>query len=540
MNLDLFSFSDSLTQTQLLQLQIATHVSSAIGILGALTTLTTYAVSSRYRGSAMARLAAGMAIGDLVGVGAKALGPLGFSQGSQSTLCQAQAVLQQWGDLSSILWTATIALNLLLILWKRKTRAEMGRYERAFQLLSFLLPLPLALAPLWLGRALGVSGSTATSLYGDAELWCWFSHESGYARYIFFYGELWLVFLLNLLTYLFVGRVVWKQTRTSPQALSPHAGPVDGGRKVSGSGPHPPTLPSQFSVGSVRPLRPSKPLKAAKVRYARNTSLYLLAFLMTWLPGTLYRALRHLLTPTSAFAFLFAMAILSPIRGMTNCLVYLYLSRTTRERSDSNSSSPTCSFHSGASLDPPDLGDLSAFGNGKCLTPEPTRGKVHFSRIFANKAQHRETASHMAPNGPGAPKSTSPASVMHRQILPLPVAHQAIHRPSMLEQPVPSTCPPPPPPRYQPYTSPTAALMHRPQGCASPPPPPPAARHQAYRPVQGAHFTPGQDAPLPLSSNPRPHYPGPAGMDKGVSTTPYPPPPRPESTWNLGLYGGEY
>ncbi|RKP14020.1 hypothetical protein BJ684DRAFT_15628 [Piptocephalis cylindrospora] len=268
-------------------------ITGTLGIIGALSTILGYSFIPTLR-TTLSRLVLCMAFADLVAVTAKTIGRAGPDRGALSPLCQAQGAFMSWGDVSSVLWTATISFNLLMVMCFRKTVETVKSWERWYILICYLVPIPFAVAPLFLGDHDPVSGRYFP-MYGEADLWCWISPKFPLARTLLFYALLWTIFLGNFFIYLFVGRILWRQT------------------------------------ASVQRHRARGISEQKRFIYGKNTSLYVLIYLITWAPSTIFRA-HSLFFPNASpiFGLALAMAIISPIRGLTSAIVYFFVSWRTR------------------------------------------------------------------------------------------------------------------------------------------------------------------------------------------------------------------
>ncbi|KAI9225780.1 MAG: hypothetical protein DHS80DRAFT_19794 [Piptocephalis tieghemiana] len=282
-----------LTEQQQRIIHYTVPITGTLGIIGALSTILGYSFIPTLR-TTLSRLVLCMAFADLIAIIAKTIGRAGPDRGALSPLCQFQGALMSWGDVSSILWTTTISLNLLMVMYFRKTVDTVKSWEHWYILTCYLIPIPFAVIPLFLGEHDPVSGRYFP-MYGEADLWCWISPRFPLARTLLFYGLLWIVFLFNMFIYFFVGRILWKQT------------------------------------ASVQRHRARGISEQKRFIYGKNTSLYVLIYLITWAPSTIFRA-HSLLYPRSppVFGLALAMAIISPLRGLTSAIVYFFVSWRTR------------------------------------------------------------------------------------------------------------------------------------------------------------------------------------------------------------------
>ncbi|KAJ4484835.1 hypothetical protein C8J55DRAFT_30014 [Lentinula edodes] len=133
------------------------------------------------------------AIGGMIDV--KWVADAGVTEGS---LCTAQGILKQMGDVGVALSSATIALHTFCVLVLRRNAT--ARTAAAVLIL------------IWIFIALIVGLSIAThkgkDYYGDTEYWCWITGHYGFERIALEYFWLWLAGCINLVCYGIMALVV--------------------------------------------------------------------------------------------------------------------------------------------------------------------------------------------------------------------------------------------------------------------------------------------------------------------------------------------
>ncbi|KAK9765251.1 hypothetical protein K7432_006564 [Basidiobolus ranarum] len=265
------------TESQLNVLQYVTKVTASLSLVGTITSICAFLFWRRFQ-TATARLVFFMAISDLMSVTAKFIGRWGIAAGTDSFLCQFQAGAMQWGDISSILWTAMISLNLVFILYMELGLEDVLKFEKYYVVICYSAGIVMAVVPLF------IDSNDGKNLYGDATIWCWITGTHPYHQLAFLFIPLWIIFAFNLIIYLWVGRLIWQKSKD-----------------VTGSS-----------------------LTHYKYVYGKNVSLYLLAFIIVWTPGTLNR-IYLMSTGDSFFPFALLQAVFSPLRGFINFAAYFYL-----------------------------------------------------------------------------------------------------------------------------------------------------------------------------------------------------------------------
>mmetsp|Transcript_25529 Transcript_25529/g.82260 ORF Transcript_25529/g.82260 Transcript_25529/m.82260 type:complete len:319 (-) Transcript_25529:52-1008(-) len=109
--------------------------------------------------------------------------------------CYLTAVMSQYFDVATFLWTACIAFNIHQVLVKNVGHAVEG-YQKFYHMLCWGLPAVLA----------GIAG--IANVYGDSGNWCWIRHDRQWARLTFFYAPLVIVFCYNAMVFYFTVRAV--------------------------------------------------------------------------------------------------------------------------------------------------------------------------------------------------------------------------------------------------------------------------------------------------------------------------------------------
>lgn len=223
----------------------------------------------------------------------KGLGRLGPAAGNASLLCQAQAAIMQWGDISSILWISVMSGNVLLVLCFKKGLTDLREYEKWYLLLCYGLPIFLAVPPLFVRDPL---------MYADTNLWCWISDDYKDLRMYLFFIPLWIIFFLNVAAFLTAGHTFWKRSAE-----------LRGASKNS--------------------------LFTYRKTYAQNISIFIVAFIITWTPSTISRVYTFV-NGNPSFPLSLCQSIVSPLRGFINFIAFFYMS-WYRGHSDRQAASTT-------------------------------------------------------------------------------------------------------------------------------------------------------------------------------------------------------
>jgi len=196
------------TPSQANLLEFTVRFSSILGILGAACTILAYIFHPPFRRSVISRLALSIAVSDLISISAQSLGRLGPDSGSDSFICLAQAVLQQYGQLSAVLFIACIARQLQLVVQGRLTASEIRRRDRWFIPVSVLLALASSIAPLF------VHDDHGSPVYGDGYLWCYITSNAAKFYWILYVPKMVVgAGCIAVLVYARVDGWMWRRRR---------------------------------------------------------------------------------------------------------------------------------------------------------------------------------------------------------------------------------------------------------------------------------------------------------------------------------------
>ena len=121
-------------------------------------------------------------------------------------LCAIQAFCTQLFVFASLLFNASIALNIALLLARRISTDDLRKLEKVYQL-NWLVALLTALVPVFLQK------DGKGRVYGDSTLWCWISNPYAILRMYFFFGPMWILFIFNLVVYGIAGKIIWGNTK---------------------------------------------------------------------------------------------------------------------------------------------------------------------------------------------------------------------------------------------------------------------------------------------------------------------------------------
>eukprot|EP01138_Halocafeteria_seosinensis_P009201 gb/GECG01009403.1/.p1 GENE.gb/GECG01009403.1/~~gb/GECG01009403.1/.p1 ORF type:complete len:438 (+),score=38.00 gb/GECG01009403.1/:1-1314(+) len=117
--------------------------------------------------------------------------------GSKITpLCAAQATMESFFELSSILWTSAIAATLYMSVFMRLPATRIRSSFKYMVLVCQGIPLVLTAVPGALGK------------FGPAGAWCWINKDEQGWRWGQFFAPLWLAIIFNAVVYIMIIRKI--------------------------------------------------------------------------------------------------------------------------------------------------------------------------------------------------------------------------------------------------------------------------------------------------------------------------------------------
>lgn len=109
-----------------------------------------------------------------------------------TSLCIAQAAMESFFELSSILWTSAIAATLYMSVFLRLPAVRIQSYFKYMVLICQGVPLLLTILP------------GALDKFGPAGAWCWIPSNYQGWRWAQFFAPLWLAIVFNAVVYVIV------------------------------------------------------------------------------------------------------------------------------------------------------------------------------------------------------------------------------------------------------------------------------------------------------------------------------------------------
>ncbi|CAK7206234.1 hypothetical protein SEUCBS139899_009021 [Sporothrix eucalyptigena] len=177
---------------------------ASLSMIGVLLIIATFALFKRLRTvpntfilfASMANIGASTA--SLIGLS-------GIAQGSESTLCRAQAFLLEMFMQSDPWWSFAMAFNVYLVFFHSANPTMFRRHLWVYCLVCFGLPMIPAIVCLY------IQSSAKGPVYGDATLWCWIGDSWNALRIYSYYIPIWVCIFLSAVIYVAVGYHVFHQ-----------------------------------------------------------------------------------------------------------------------------------------------------------------------------------------------------------------------------------------------------------------------------------------------------------------------------------------
>jgi hypothetical protein len=116
--------------------------------------------------------------------------------------------------MSSIFWTMVMSMNLLLVLFTRRSARDLEALEKYYFFLCFGFPFAMAFVPI-------LFSSGPNPVYGPEMLRCWISNQWPVLRLSLFYAPIWVIFLFNLSVYITAGSFILDKSRYAGGSDSP-------------------------------------------------------------------------------------------------------------------------------------------------------------------------------------------------------------------------------------------------------------------------------------------------------------------------------
>ena len=279
------------------------------------------------------------------------------------------------------LWNLAMAINVYMTIFRNYNAAQLKRLEWKYHIMAYGLPFVVALS------CLLIQTSSRGKIYGPATLWCWIDIKWVALRVALCYGPSWLCILVAWGIYIIAGRAIFTKRRqlrafsapTRPQIIAVE-NPFtsfktteilitseladikpqnysnifskldDKGRPTSqtpGLGQYTVTINSapmspEPTIQSLGP-RPASSRNSDKIHqqlqqrknraameantaawgYTKCAILFFVSLLVTWVPSSINRLYSLAHPDLISVPFTYASAVVLPLMGFWNCVIYI-------------------------------------------------------------------------------------------------------------------------------------------------------------------------------------------------------------------------
>ncbi|KAI1405662.1 family A G protein-coupled receptor-like protein [Hypoxylon fuscum] len=194
-----------LTPGQLEAINVIERVGSVFSISGCLFIILTFIYSKAFH-KPINRLVFYASFGNLM-TNVGTLMSTEFVTSIDSFGCQFQGFLIQMFLPADAFWTLAMALNVYLTFYHKFDAVRLRRMEIWYLLCCYGIPFIPALTYIF------VATEKNGRMYGNATLWCWVSSGWDVFRIATFYGPIWLVILITMFIYIRAGGEIYKKRK---------------------------------------------------------------------------------------------------------------------------------------------------------------------------------------------------------------------------------------------------------------------------------------------------------------------------------------
>eukprot|EP01094_Clydonella_sp_ATCC50884_P014655 TRINITY_DN2512_c0_g2_i1.p1 TRINITY_DN2512_c0_g2~~TRINITY_DN2512_c0_g2_i1.p1 ORF type:complete len:357 (+),score=109.86 TRINITY_DN2512_c0_g2_i1:150-1073(+) len=218
-------------------------------------------------GKLASRLIFWMALSSLVTACMNLINPLNYI----TVICWIQGMVMQFSQMSTFLWTCTIATNLFVVVVLKFDKKEVLALEKWYHIMVWTSAFVFWLVPL------------LTLNYGSAGLWCWITDRAWGAwwRFLCFYFPLYIFIVWIIFAYFAISFKIWYTFRGTAAAK-----------------------------------------KSKDFKIIRRLALYPIAFVIIWIFPIINRAQNWIDPQNPIFILYLLHAIFAPLQGFVNAVIY--------------------------------------------------------------------------------------------------------------------------------------------------------------------------------------------------------------------------
>ncbi|KAF2815879.1 family A G protein-coupled receptor-like protein [Mytilinidion resinicola] len=192
---------------------VAERVGSVLSIIGSLFIVVTFAWKDSFK-KPINRMIFFASFGNVLANTATMFSTsvleLDHSTGRPTSACRAQGFLIQSFIPSDALWAACMAWNVYITFFGHHTPQSLQKFEMRYIAICYGLPLTVSLS------FLVADSRTQEPIYGPATIWCWVTRDYDWMRLAFFYGP---VLAIITATFMLYAIVFVRYIRTNARAL---------------------------------------------------------------------------------------------------------------------------------------------------------------------------------------------------------------------------------------------------------------------------------------------------------------------------------
>ncbi|CRG86650.1 Cyclic AMP receptor 2 [Talaromyces islandicus] len=367
----------SLSDSALSAIMVAERTTSILSLVTTSFVIGTFLCSRSFR-KPITRLVFYASWGNVMTNAATLVSRSGVLAGQYSALCLFQGFFIQWFMPADALWTFAMACNVYLTFFRKYDASRLRSLEWKYAIMCYGVPFIPSFVYFF------IKTDSKGPIYGSAVLWCWVSAPWDVLRIAVFYGPTWFIIFLTFTIYIRVGLHIYRNRRllqnfssadqrgTIDSAFEIHASKVvritsetahaNSSKNATGQAPSHghgdleserisgaaenyarysvtvergdsiPMAPIHAQDVSVPPASAAgqnarNALNSAAARaYCKYAVLYFIALLVTWVPSTINRVYSLARPESVNFGLELASAIVLPLQGFWNSIIYLAIS----------------------------------------------------------------------------------------------------------------------------------------------------------------------------------------------------------------------
>jgi len=227
------------------------------------------------------------------------------NSGPTSPFCIGMGALVQFTGLASALWMLFITIQLMLFVGFRWTKQQVLDLNNTFLVISGAVPLVCSIVLLVIKPEVG------GPVFGHSVTWCWIAMSHPNIQLFAMYLPLFIILGVVFASFGYMAYVIYGHLRERRR------------KQIEAS------IDGEISEEKQNENAKRDPL----LYFARGAMVYIIVFLLEWLPSALSRVYKMVLGESSA-PLLYAQAICTVLRGFFNFGLYAFLAWQNKRRMD--------------------------------------------------------------------------------------------------------------------------------------------------------------------------------------------------------------